>query len=169
QVAGQKFAPAAATRAWLDSMPAEKRAKSDAYFEGTYWLLLWNFLLGSAIALLLLGTRISARLRDFAVRRTDSKSLQVIIYVIPYILITSILSFPLSVYEDFFRQHQYGLATQTFWPWFGEQMIALGVSMIGSVILLVALYAVFRRAAHVVGLGHGRVDFLFCDRDPDRA
>ncbi len=40
---GQKFDPAAATRAWLDSMPADKRAKSDAYFEGTYWLLLWKF------------------------------------------------------------------------------------------------------------------------------
>src|SRR5262245_53736679 len=76
-VAGHKFGSAAATRAWLDSMPAEKRAKSDAYFEGTYWLILWNFLLGSAIAIVLLGTRISARLRDFAARTTDSKSLQV--------------------------------------------------------------------------------------------
>ncbi len=32
--------PAATTRAWLDTVPAEKRAKSDAYFEGCYWLIL---------------------------------------------------------------------------------------------------------------------------------
>ena len=31
--------PATATRAWLDTVPADKRAKSDAYFEGGYWLL----------------------------------------------------------------------------------------------------------------------------------
>src|SRR5476651_229565 len=70
---GQKFDPAAATKAWLDSMPADKRAKSDAYFEGTYWLLLWNFLLGAAIAMLLLNARISARIRDFAERTTRFK------------------------------------------------------------------------------------------------
>src|SRR4051794_27907770 len=58
--------PAATTRAWLDTVPADKRARSNAYFEGGYWLLLWNVLLGLAISLLLLTTRISARLRDFA-------------------------------------------------------------------------------------------------------
>ena len=36
--------PAAATRAWLDTVPRDKREKSDAYFEGGYWLLLWNYL-----------------------------------------------------------------------------------------------------------------------------
>ncbi len=158
---GQKFDPAAATRAWLDSMPAEKRAKSDAYFEGTYWLILWNFLMGSAISLLLLGTRISARLRDFAERKTQSKSLQVVLYVIPYILLASVLSFPLGVYEEFFRQHQYGLATQTFWPWFGEQMIGLAVSLVGSSILLVALYAVFRRAPRTWWLWGTGVSIVF--------
>ena len=39
--------PAAATQAWLDSVPKEKREKSDAYFEGGYWLILWNFLLAA--------------------------------------------------------------------------------------------------------------------------
>ena len=28
--------PATATRAWLDTVPADKRARSDAYFEGGY-------------------------------------------------------------------------------------------------------------------------------------
>src|SRR5438128_2466596 len=34
---------AAATQAWLDSVPREKREKSDAYFEGGYWLLLGHY------------------------------------------------------------------------------------------------------------------------------
>jgi len=46
--------PAAATRAWLVTVAAEKRAQSDAYFEGGYWLVLWNFLLGAAISIFLL-------------------------------------------------------------------------------------------------------------------
>jgi hypothetical protein len=37
-----------ATRAYLDRIPPDKKARSDAYFEGGYWLQLWQFLYGSA-------------------------------------------------------------------------------------------------------------------------
>ena len=63
------FDPAAATREWLNSIPADQKAKSNAYFEGGYWLILWNFLVNALIALLLLVTRVSARIRDFAGRK----------------------------------------------------------------------------------------------------
>ena len=138
--------PATATRAWLDTVPPDKRAKSNAYFEGGYWLILWNFLLTAAISILLLSTRLSARMRDFAERCTRFKAVQVTIYAVAYLLLTSLLSFPLLVYQRFFREHQYGLATQDFAAWFAEQMKALGVGVIGISILLIALYAVFRRA-----------------------
>jgi STE24 endopeptidase len=140
------FDPAAATKAWLDTVPAEKRAKSDAYFEGGYWLILWNFLLSAAISIFLLQSRISARLRDFAEQLTRVQSLQVVAYVIPYVIIAALLSFPLTVYEQFHREHQYGMATQTFGPWFFEQIEALIIMLISACIALVALYSVFRRA-----------------------
>src|SRR3954462_13279262 len=92
--------PATATRAWLDTVPADKRAKSDAYFEGGYWLILWNFLLSAAISIFLLASRISARLRDFAERRTRFKFLQVILYAIPFLLLIYILGFPLHYYAN---------------------------------------------------------------------
>lgn len=140
------FDPGAATQAWLATVPAEKREQSDAYFEGGYWLLLWNFLLTAAICLFLLGSGISARLRDVSERATSSKNLQVIYYAIPYFLIVAALSFPLNAYEQFFREHQYGLATQSFLPWFREQLIGFGLAITGGTILLVVLYAIFRRA-----------------------
>src|SRR5438445_2308157 len=124
--------PAAATQAWLATVPAEKRAKSNAYFEGGYWLILWNFLLSAAIFVFLLASHISARLRDFTERVTRFKTLQVVLYAIPFVFITSILSFPLNLYENFFREHAYGLATQMFVPWFREQLIALGVQLISA-------------------------------------
>ncbi len=138
--------PAAATRAWLETMPADKRASSDAYFEGGYWLLLWNFLLTVAISLFLLNARISARMRDFAERTTRFKAGQVALYAVGYLLLTSLLAFPLNLYEKFFREHAYGLSTQTFGAWFGEQLKGLAVGVIAIVVLLIALYAVFRRA-----------------------
>jgi STE24 endopeptidase len=141
------FDPAAATQAWLNSVPPEKRAKSDAYFEGGYWLILWNFLLAVAISIFLLASRISARMRDFAERRTLFKAIQVSLYAIPYFVLVYLLSFPLNLYENFYREHQYGLATQSFVPWFRDQLIALGLTLIIGTILLILLYVVFRHAA----------------------
>jgi STE24 endopeptidase len=138
--------PAAATQAWLDSVPRDKREKSDAYFEGGYWLLLWDYLVAAGISILLLSSRISARLRDFSERLTKYKTLQVTYYSVLYLLLVYALSFPLNVYEQFFREHQYGLATQNFPQWFREQLIGLCITLIGGTIFLIVLYAVFRRA-----------------------
>src|SRR5437870_1043654 len=142
----QALDPAAATQAWLATVPRNEREKSDAYFEGGYWLILWDFLLAAAISIFLLASRISTRLRDFSQRLTKFKTLQIAYYALPYLLTVYVLSFPLNLYESFFREHQYGFATQSFLPWFREQLIGLGIAIVGGTILLVVLYAVFRRA-----------------------
>ena len=138
--------PVAATQGWLDSVPQDKRAKSDAYFEGGYWLILWDYVVAAAKSVLMLSSRISARLRDFSERLTRYKTLRVACFSIAYLLLVYVLSFPLNVYENFVREHQYGLATQTFPAWFQEQLIGLGITLIGGTIFFIVLYAVFRRA-----------------------
>jgi STE24 endopeptidase len=140
------FDPAAATQAWLDSVPRSQREKSNAYFEGGYWLILWNFLLTGAISFFLLASQFSARLRDFSERVTKVRNSQVACYAIPYLLFVYALSFPLNLYENFFREHQYGLANQSFAPWFWEKLLGLGLTLVGATLLVVVLYAVFRRA-----------------------
>ena len=137
---------ATATRAWLDTVPADKREKSDAYFEGGYWLILWNFLMSAAIAIFLLVSGLSARLRDFAERMTRFKAMQVALYAIGFVLLNAVLSFPLAAYEGFYREHQYGMATHNFGGWFGDQVKGLIFVLIGLPILLIVLYAVFRKA-----------------------
>src|SRR5215475_15214857 len=60
----------AATEAYIAQIPAAARARSDAYFEGGYWLILWDFLYGGIIAVVILHLRWSAQMRDFAERIT---------------------------------------------------------------------------------------------------
>ena len=143
------FDPGAATQAWLATVSRDNREKSDAYFEGGYWLILWNFLLAATISIFLLASRISARLRDFAERAARFKPLQVTFYAIPYLLLVYVLSFPLNLYQNLYREHQYGFATQSFVPWFREQLIGLGLTLVGGTIALIVLYAVFRRALRI--------------------
>lgn len=153
--------PAAATRAWLDSVPAEKRAQSDAYFQGGYWLLLWNFLVSATISILLLQSRVSARLREFAERRSRFWIVQVALYALASIILAALLSFPLTYYELFVREHAYGMATQNFGQWFGEQLKALLLSLIADSLFVIALYGVIRRAPRTWWLWGTGVALLF--------
>jgi len=45
----EHFNADAATEAYLAQIPASARSRSDAYFEGGYWLILWDFLYGAAL------------------------------------------------------------------------------------------------------------------------
>jgi STE24 endopeptidase len=138
--------PEAATEAYLDRLTPEQRERSDSYFEGGYWLQLWTFLYGLGVAWLLLGSGLAARLRDRLERLTRFRFLQLLLFGGAYILITTLLTFPLMIYMGFFREHQYGLATQTFGAWLADEAKGLAVEMLLSGLAIAALYAVFRRA-----------------------
>jgi STE24 endopeptidase len=141
----QGFTVEGATNAYMALIPPDVRARSDSYFEGGYWLILWDFLYGTAIALLLLNLRWSARMRNVAERITRLRPGQTLIYWAEYLLLTSAIGFPLTVYEGYFREHQYGLATQTFGPWMADQAKGLVVSLILGGIIAVGLFGVVRK------------------------
>jgi STE24 endopeptidase len=135
----------AATEAYMAMIPPEATARSNAYFEGGYWLILWDFLVSSAISILLLNLRWSARMRDWAERITRFKWLQTFLYWVEYLVLTSVLGFPLAFYEGYVREHKYGLATQSFGPWMGDQWKGLLVSLVLGGIAVVGLFAIVRR------------------------
>lgn len=135
----------AATRAYLAQIPPSAKARSDAYFEGGYWLVLWDFLYGVIVALVLLNLRWSAAFRNLAERMSRFKPLQTVIYWAQYVVVTAVVAFPLTVYEGFFREHKYGLATQTFGPWLGDQLKGLLVGLVLGALAATVLFGVVRR------------------------
>jgi STE24 endopeptidase len=160
-LASSHFDATAATNAYLAQIPADKTARSDAYFEGGYWMILWDFLYGVAIALLLLNLRWSSRLRDLSERVTRFQPVHTFVYWLQYLVLTALLGFPLSVYEDYFREHKYGLATQTFGPWMGDQLKALGVNALLGGLLVVLLFGVVRRCPKTWSIWGAGVATLF--------
>ena len=134
-----------ATNAYMAQIPADAKARSDAYFEGGYWLTLWDFLYGVVIALLLLNLRWSAGMRNLAERITRYKPVHTFVYWAEYLVLTFILAFPLTVYEAYVRERKYGLATQTFGPWMSDQLKALLVNLVLGGIIAILLFGVGRR------------------------
>jgi STE24 endopeptidase len=143
---GPGFDVERATEAWLAILSPEQRALSDAYFEGGYWLQLWGTLYTVAVMALLLLSGASRRLADLAGRITRRPRISVAIYGAGFVVLAWLLSLPLTIYTDYYREHQYGLSTQAFGPWLGEQFIGLGVSVVIFAIVISGVYAGIRRA-----------------------
>jgi len=140
----QGFDAMKATNAYLAEVKGAARAKSDSYFEGGYVLILVDALYAVIVSGIILWLRISARMRDFARSITRSRFWQVPIYVVLYTILAAAMSFPLTVYEAFFREHQYGLSNQNFLQWFGDFGIGFGVNIVAFAILFSVIYAVIR-------------------------
>jgi STE24 endopeptidase len=155
------FNAEAATEAYLGQISASSKARSDAYFEGGYWLILWDFLVSAVIYWAMLHFRWSATIRDRAERISRNRTLQTFLYWIGFLVVTTILGFPLAVYEGFFRERQYGLATQTFGPWMGDQGKGLIVSAILGGLLAVILFGIVRKLPRTWWIWGAVATFLF--------
>ena len=142
---GKPFDPVAATNAYLATLPADKKASSDAYFEGGYWIPLWGSIIQIIIVIFLLRSGISRGMRDRAERWTKRKPLQTFAYWAQFILIITLLAFPFTLYTDYFREHQYNLSNLTFAAWLGEQGKSLVLSIFLGGLVVMALYGVVRR------------------------
>src|SRR6266478_7356777 len=157
----EHFDADAATNAYLAEIPASARARSDAYFEGGYWLILWDFLYGAAVYLFLLHFGWSAAMRNFAERITRFKPLQTFIYWWEFLIVTTILGAPLELYEGYFRERQYGLATQTLVPWLGDQLIILLVNLLLGGVVATVLFGVVRRLPRTWWIWGAGVSIVF--------
>ena len=144
-VASGHFDADAATAAYLKTMTPAAQARSDAYFEGGYWLLLWDFLFGLLLAWALLGWRFSARMRDFAARLTRFRWAQTALYAIQYFILTTIISLPWAAYEGYVRERQYGMSNQGLADWLGDQAKELTITLIFGTLAAVAIYVVIRK------------------------
>jgi STE24 endopeptidase len=150
-----------ATNAYMDLMPAAAKAHGDAYFEGGYWLILWDFLVGAVISLLLLNLGWSAWMRNLAERIARYRWLQTFLYWVQYLLLTFVLGFPLAAYEGFFREWKYGLATQTFGAWTWDQIKGLMIGLVLGGLVVVLLFGVVRKLPRTWWIWGALVTLLF--------
>lgn len=140
------FDAARATQAYIDLLTPAQREKSDAYFEGGYWLQLWGLLYGLVVAWMLLASGAARWMRDRARRISRRPFVATLIFAAMFILANAVLNLPMSLYQGFFREHQYGLATQTLAAWLGDQGKGLGFGLLLGAPLIALLYWALRRA-----------------------
>lgn len=135
----------AATRAYLDTLQGPARAKSDAYFEGGYWLILWGAMVSVLIDWALLRFGLAARFRNQAERIFKRPAGKVWLTALFYSLAGAAIALPWTIYTAFVRERQYGLMNQDFTAWAGDYGKSLAISLVIFPLLAMAVYAAIRR------------------------
>jgi len=159
--AGPGFNAEAATNAYLALQTPAQKARSDAYFEGGYWLALWDFLFGAAISIVLLATGLSRRMREIAERIVKRKPLVTWLYWAQFSIALFVLGSPLAIYEGFLRERQYGLMNQTFAAWFVDQAKGLALNIVLAGLMVMALFELVRRLPRTWHVWGAVVTILF--------
>ena len=139
------FDPEAATQVYLSTLKGAARAKSDAYFEGGYWLILWGTLIAVASELAQLHFGLARRWRDWA-ERVAPRWLAPALFTIPYVITGTLIVLPWTIYTGFIREKQYDLMNQSFTDWLVDQGKSMGLGIVMFAILFTIVLAVIRKS-----------------------
>ncbi len=159
-VKAEKFDPVLETQKYIDELSPEKKAKSNSYFEGGYWIMLWDFLLNVVVAWIFLRMGLSKGIKGIA-SKFKPLNLQNLIYIGLYLLFAFLLTLPLNIYTGFIREHQYGLSNLTFSGWLGEELKGLTLIILFVSPLLMLLYIVIRKVSQNWWIWSSGIGFLF--------
>jgi Zn-dependent protease with chaperone function len=117
-------------RDYLAEMRAGFTPENRAYARTKMLLRIVRPLAGIGLALLALFSGLSAALRDVAHGLGHRRYPRLLVFVILYGLVMSLLELPLSWYDSFALEHQFGLSNQTFAAWLGDEGKALLVAIV---------------------------------------
>ncbi len=146
QTAGSQSSIAAAdTRTERVPVPEPTPEAVSYYRSGNVlWVItnVWGLLIPS----LILFAGVSARLRTWAQRLGRKWFFTIGLYFIAFTVIVFLVDLPLSYYQGYVRQHDYGLSNQTFGKWTQDQVTGLIIGIIGGVLFLWVPYLLLRKS-----------------------
>jgi Zn-dependent protease with chaperone function len=108
------------------------------------WLIdaAWGFILPAAILL----TGFSSRMRTWAARVSRKRVLTIAIYFAIFSIVTFVIDLPRAYYEEFVREHAYGLSNQTLSKWFGDSLKSLAVGVVMGALFLWVPYLLLKKS-----------------------
>jgi STE24 endopeptidase len=142
----QEFDPAAATTAYLATVPPSVHANATAYTQGGHWILLWGTLAGVLVSWIVVRSGILIRTRAGVERKRARPWLAVVTVIAVDSLVESFLMIPWDGYAHWWREKSYGLTSLTPSGWFADHAMQMMVGTVQLLIVLSLLYWIIRRA-----------------------
>ena len=134
----------AATRAYLERIPAEQRARGDSHVTARILLRVLELAVAVAAILLLMFSGGAGRLRDRLERFTRRRWLQDLLLGTGVLALLFLVTLPLATYAQFVRPRLSGLSAASFPHWLGEATLRWAVDSVFYVAGIVAIMAMIR-------------------------
>jgi STE24 endopeptidase len=133
----------AATARYIDGLGATNLEKAAAYTSGGHWILLWNLAVAAIVTWLIVRSDLLDRVeRRFSERR---RGLRAFIVSLTYLLVSTVLTLPWTIYASWFRETGYGRTSQPIGDFlFQAGLSTLIASLIGA-LFLTGVYWLIRR------------------------
>jgi STE24 endopeptidase len=123
--------------------PSEKAMR---YYRSGNLLWIIDTAWGMVVPIFLLFTGVSARMRNWALKAGRKWFFALGIYWLLFLVLIALLNLPLSYYEEFVRQHAYGLSNQTLAKWCSDSLLSLVIIGIAGILLLWIPYLLLKRS-----------------------
>ena len=134
----------AATAAYIDSLGAEALHKAHDYTVGGHWLLLWGLVVSAIVTWLIVRSGILARLQS----KLDRRSFALRAFVVSgvFLLLSSILTLPWSIYSAWWRETAYGRTSQPLGDFLFQGAISMVIAAVVGGLFLMGVYLLLRKA-----------------------
>src|SRR5690242_12865475 len=106
------FDPWTAAKAYIATMSPAAQAKAIAYTHEQHWLMLWGFLAGSLVALIILWTGVLRRTRDGLEKTRPRPWLTSVVLVLIATAMGFVLSLPWDIYRDWYFEKSFAMTHQ---------------------------------------------------------
>ena len=134
----------AETARYIDSLGPAALQKAHDYTVGKEWMLLWGLIVTAIVTWLIVRSGILDRIEAKLQRR--GLALRAFVVTGVYLLVSSIITLPWTIYADWWREKGYGRTSQPLGDFLMQGGIAIALSAIVGGIFLMLLYLLIRKA-----------------------
>ncbi len=157
------FDPQAATQAYIDSLGPEALAQARDYTLGNHWLILAGLLVSALVTWLIVRSGVLDKLATKLANRGEN--LRVFLIALVYFLVNALLTLPFSIYQDWWREGQYGLSSQPLSDFLVQGSIGMVLGALLGGVFAIGIYLLIRKAgklwwAWAGGLVAGLISFM---------
>jgi Zn-dependent protease with chaperone function len=123
--------------------PSEKAL---SYYASGNRLWVADQIVSNALLLAILFTGFSAVLRRWAHRVGRNWFFTLVVYFVLFVVLTTVITLPLTYYEEFVREHAYGLSNQTLQKWASDSVMNLVVTCVAGALFIWVPYLLLKKS-----------------------
>jgi len=127
----------AQTAHYIDSLGPAALQKAHDYTIGKEWMLLWGIVVAAVVTWLIVRSGILDKVEGKIGARW--KNLRAFLVSFVFLIVSTVLTLPWTLYESYFREKGYGRTSQPLGDWFGQFALSAAISAIIGALLLMGV------------------------------